>query len=428
MHSLWQVLYDALVIPLLWVFLRGAGLVSAKVRRGIAARNGLFASLERNVAALPPGPRIWFHASSMGEFEQAKPIIARLKELRPDVRVIASFFSPSGYDNSLRYPHADVKTYLPFDTRRGARRFLDILRPDIAVMVRYDVWPNHVWELRRRRTLCMIANATMRSTTPRHLPVARTFHHALYGAFTHILTVTTADAEAFRAFGLAAEAVTAVGDTRYDQVMQRSAGARQKSIIAPHVTAGKRVLVAGSTWPEDEQALLPAFLRLHAADERRLLVLVPHEPTERHLEEVEAQLLGRIRSIRFSSLQAYDGEPVILVDSIGVLMSLYAAAHAAYVGGSFRQGVHNVLEAAVYGIPVLFGPRYRNSREPLELVHEGGAFVVTGAEDLERSLSNLLGDEAARTAAGEKALRFVRSRVGATDRVLERIIAGLPLA
>lgn len=416
---LWQAVYAYAIIPLLWLVLRTMGLFNRKVRRGIQGRAGLPEKLRGQVENLGKGKRVWFHASSLGEFEQAKPIIAELKRRHPDVRVIASFFSPSGYDHSRKYALADVITYLPFDSRRGAREFVEVVAPDVAVLVRYDVWPNHIWELRRRGVPTMIANATMRSTTPRKLPLVRGLHRHVYNAIDRILTVSEADAQAFGAFSATHPVITAIGDTRYDQVSVRSAEARKRHIIPASILQGKKVIVAGSTWPEDEEVILPAFLRLREFPGNVLLILVPHEPTLEHLEDLEQTLGGKCSSIRFSALNEYAGESIIIVDSIGILLTLYASAHLAYVGGSFKQGVHNVLEAAVYGIPVLFGPRHRNSQEPLRLVDYGGGFVVNNADEFHRVLRNLLEDDTARATAGNRATSFVQANVGATDRFLQ---------
>lgn len=418
MGTFWQFIYNSIAVPALWAAFRAAAPFNRKIRRGIRGRRLLFERLTARLASLPPGKRIWFHASSMGEFEQAKPIIAELKRRHADARVIVSFFSPSGYEHSRNYPHADAITYLPFDTRRSARRFLDLVRPDAAVMVRYDIWPNHVWELRRRAIPSFIANATMRRQTPRRLLFARAFHRHVYDAFSHILTVSEPDRESFQSFGLTRPGLSVIGDTRYDQVAVRSADARRRHIIPDAVLAGRKVLVAGSTWPEDESVLLPALDEVERSTPGLLAVIVPHEPNEEHLDELEAALRGRMSNIRFSALNEYAGERVIIVDSVGILMVLYAHAHVAYIGGSFRQGVHNVLEAAVYGIPVVFGPRHRNSREPLLLVERGGAFVVSDSEELGRTVRSLLSNDGARTLAGGKAEAFVRGNVGATERFL----------
>jgi 3-deoxy-D-manno-octulosonic-acid transferase len=418
MRLVFQFLYSFCAIPFFWVVLQILRLFNSKVRRAIVGRRGLFGNLSRRVEGLGPGKRVWFHSSSMGEFEQAKPIIAALKQRWPGVRVIVSFYSPSGYEHSRKYPHADIISYLPFDTRRNARRFLDIIRPDVAVMIRYDVWPNHIWELRRRGIPSMIASATMRRQTERRLPLIRAFHHYVYDAIDEILTVSKSDHEAFGFFHLSHPRIEAIGDTRYDQVCIRSEEARRHAPIPSAILKGKQVFVVGSSWPDDEEVVLPALFRLQRSLPALLTIVVPHEPTETHLEELERELNGTTSYIRFSAMNEYGGERVVIVDSIGILMRLYASAHVAFVGGSFRQGVHNVLEAAVYGIPVLFGPRHRNSQEPLMLVERGGGFIVNDADELERTLHNLLDNEAARTTAGERAARFVTANTGATERFL----------
>jgi 3-deoxy-D-manno-octulosonic-acid transferase len=292
MKRFWEAAYSFVFIPLFWIVVRGIGLVNAKTRRGIQGRDTLFADLERQIALLAPGPRVWFHSSSMGEFEQAKPIIAELKRRHPGTLVVVSFFSPSGYEHSRKYRLADVITYLPFDTRRNARRYLDLVRPDAAVMVRYDIWPNHIWELHRRGIPILIANATMRRRTKRRLPVARSFHHSVYNEIDEILTVAASDVEAFQQFSLEHPTLQAIGDTRYDQVTGRSAEARKRNIIPPVITAGKRVVVMGSSWPEDEEVVIPACLRLQAESGDILVIVVPHEPTEEHIEGLERDIAG----------------------------------------------------------------------------------------------------------------------------------------
>jgi 3-deoxy-D-manno-octulosonic-acid transferase len=418
MHTIWRFLYNAIFIPPFWATLHVLGLFNRKVARGIAGRKTLFADLEKTMAAMAPGPRVWVHASSMGEFEQAKPIIAALKARHPGVRVIASFFSPSGYEHSRKYTLADAIVYIPFDSPGGARRFIRLIRPDVAVMVRYDIWPNHIWELRARSIPVIIANATMSRRTLRRLPLLRSMHQSVYNSIDSILTVAESDVAAFHTFHLERPTITAIGDTRYDQVAIRSAEARRRHIVPPAVVAGKKVIVAGSTWPEDEEVLLPAFLGLREERSDLLLILTPHEPTLEHIEGIERDLAGRATTIRFSALNEYDGQDVIIVDSVGILLVLYASAHLAYVGGSFRQGIHNVLEAAVHGIPVLFGPKHRNSHEPLMLVERGGGFIVTNEEEFRKTAGNVLRDERMRATAGERASSFVQSHLGATEQIL----------
>ncbi|HXF99899.1 MAG TPA: glycosyltransferase N-terminal domain-containing protein [Bacteroidota bacterium] len=421
MKPVWKFFYTYVFLPLLWAAIRLLGLFKRKVRRAIRGRRRLFRLLESQVARkLQPGKRIWFHASSLGEFEQAKPIIAELKRRYPEVRIIVTFFSPSGYEHSRRYPLADVVSYLPFDTPRNARRFLDLTKPDCAVIIRYDVWPNHLWELQRRSIPVLMANATMRPDTGRRVPLVRQFHRHVYNAINRILTVSKEDAEAFKMFRLNGPAIEPIGDTRYDQVSIRSAEAQKRHLMNDAIVYGKKVIVAGSSWPEDEEVLLPAIRKLQERYDNLLLIIVPHEPTVEHLEELETDVQP-IPSIRFSSLNDYRGERVIVVDSIGILMALYKYAHVAYIGGGFKQNVHNVLEAAVYGIPVIYGPRHRNSQEAVTLAQRGGGFVVENADMLYETLGTLLSNEQLRLQAGHAAGEFVRQNVGATERFLKHL-------
>ncbi len=422
MKSVWEFIYSFLILPIIWAVIRTLGLFKRKVRRGIRGRKDLFTSLATQVTnKLASGKRVWFHASSLGEFEQAKPIIAELKRRHTNVRVIVTFFSPSGYEHSKKYQLADVISYIPFDTRANAKRFLDLTKPDVAVIIRYDVWPNHIWELQQRGIPVLIANATMRQNTKRRFPLVRSFHYYVYNTIGNILTVSQSDVDAFNSFSLTKPTIEAIGDTRYDRVSLRSAEAKKRHIISEHVLRGKRVLVAGSSWPEDEAVLIPTFLRLQEAMNNLLLIIVPHEPTLEHLEELEAELIGKTTFIRFSSLNDYKNEHVIIVDSIGILLSLYAYAHVAYIGGSFKQNVHNVLEAAVYGIPVMYGPRHKNSQEAVRLAELGGGFVVNDTTSLHQTLLKLFEDEAARKKAGDIAASFVKQNVGATERFLKHL-------
>ena len=262
MKRFWFLAYSGIVIPLFWLTVQAAALLNSKARRGIRGRDTLFQDLGRQLAALPSGRRVWFHSSSLGEFEQAKPIIAELKRRHPDLAVVVSFFSPSGLEHSRKYKLADAITYIPFDTRRNARRFLELVHPAAAVMVRYDIWPNHIWELHARGIPVLIANATMRERSKRRLPVIRSFHRQVYDVIDDILTVAPSDADAFRSFALEHPVVEVIGDTRYDQVCIRSSEALKRHIIPPAITDGKKILVIGSSWPEDDDVVLPPSLQL----------------------------------------------------------------------------------------------------------------------------------------------------------------------
>ena len=419
MQRFWYLVYNIIVIPLFWLLLRVGALVNRKIRRGLRGRRGLLQQLEQDIQKLTKSQRIWFHSSSMGEFEQAKPIIAALRRKYNDLDIIVTFFSPSGYEHSRNYKLASLITYIPFDSSANARRFVDLIRPAAAIMVRYDIWPNHVWELQKRNIPTLIANATLRKNSSRHYPFLRSFHRQVYESITSILTVSQSDVDSFGNFQLTQPELHVIGETRYDQVWQRSEEARLKHLIPPDILKRKRVLVVGSSWEEDEAVVLPAFRRIAQHDSNAVMILVPHEPTIDTLERLELALNYSLRFIRFSDLNDFSDENVILVDGIGILMALYQYADVAYVGGSFRQGIHNVLEPAVYGIPVLYGPKHQNSQEALELTRRGGSFVVTSQEECYTHLRKLFNDKKARTKAGAESLRLVKENIGATDRFLD---------
>ena len=421
MRPVWVSFYRIVFVPLFWILIRIGSIGSRKIRRGIEGRKNLFEDLERAVGLLKSTRRIWFHSSSMGEFEQAKPIIAALRKKYKNLAIIVSFFSPSGYDHSKNYKLADIITYIPLDSASNARRFLDLIRPTVAVMVRYDIWPNHLWELHKRGVPTLIASATMRNSSARLYPVVRNFHRAVYEDLTSILTVSNADAEAFRVFKLSHPVIQAVGETRYDQVWQRSEEAKTKHLIPNHVLGKKKVFVVGSSWTEDEEILIAPFRKIVQNDPNVLMILVPHEPTLDALEHIEIALKFKPASIRFSDLNDYSNERVIIVDSIGILTALYQYADIAYVGGSFKQGIHNVLEPAAYGIPVLYGPKHENSQEAVELVRRGGGFVVNNQQECYKILRTLLNDKDARLKAGAEALRLVKENIGATERFMEHL-------
>ena len=421
MRPISYLFYNVVFIPLFWLVLHIGALFNQKIRRGIEGRTHLFEQLEERAKVLKASRRIWFHSSSMGEFEQARPIIAALRDKFADLNIIVSFFSPSGYDHSRTYKPADLITYLPLDTVRNARRFLTLIRPTVAVMVRYDIWPNHVWELKKRGIPTFIANATMRRNSSRLKFPLRGFHQELYQQLSAILAVTPSDVKSFEQIGIRHPRVQAIGDTRYDQVWTRSLEARKKHLVPESILRRRKVFVVGSSWEEDEEVILPTFKKILQYDTNALMILVPHEPNLQTLERIEIQLNAVPGCIRFSDLNDYSGERIILVDSIGILTALYQYAQVAYVGGSFKQGVHNVLEPAVYGIPVLFGPKHRNSHEAIELARRGGGIVVHDQQDCYKALRTLMNNKKAATKAGAISLNLVKENVGATGRFIQHL-------
>jgi 3-deoxy-D-manno-octulosonic-acid transferase len=421
MKNTWTLFYNYLIIPLLYISLRFLGLFNSKVRKGINGRRRIFEELILNAAELNKSKKLlWFHSSSYGEFEQAKPIIKELKK-NNDLNVLVTFFSPSGYENSKKYPYADLISYIPFDTKSNAERFIKIANPNLAIMMRYDIWPNHIWALRKANIPCFIVDATMKEKSARNLPLVKNFHKLLYQNFTKILTVSNNDAKRFKNFGCSDEQLKAVGDTRFDRVYQRSSNAKERRLIRDDILKGKKILVAGSTWEQDEDVILPAFKKLAMVDKNVLLIIAPHEPTILNLENIESEFIRVMDTIRFSFLNNYNNERVIIVDSIGILLTLYIYADIAFVGGGFKQNIHNVLEAAVYGTPVLFGPKIDNSQEAQELLKRGGGIMINNKTAAYRHMRTLFSNEELRKAKGKISHQYVQENQGATEKILQEI-------
>jgi 3-deoxy-D-manno-octulosonic-acid transferase len=421
MKIFWNFFYDFLFLPIFYLVISLGGIFNKKIREGIKGRNRLFEELILSVTTLEKTKkRIWFHSSSMGEFEQAKPIIEQLKK-NPNLYIIVSFFSPSGYNNSKKYPYADLITYIAFDTRTNSKKFLDILKPDLAVFMRYDIWPNHIWQLSNKKIPVFLVDATMKKSSPRKFLLVRSFHKSLFKDITKILTVSRADADGFKSFGCGEEKVSVVGDTRFDRVYQKSLSAKERNLIKPSVLDGRKVFVAGSTWEQDEEIILPAFTKLTKFDKDVIMIIAPHEPTIIHLEKIENEFAGNLDTIRFSHLNNYSGERVIIVDSIGILLTLYTYADVAFIGGSFKQNVHNVLEAAVYGIPVIYGPKIENSQEAAHLIEHGGGMVIGNRREAYRRLRSLFSDEKFRQTRGKNAYEYVQENIGTTQKIISEL-------
>jgi 3-deoxy-D-manno-octulosonic-acid transferase len=391
-----------------------------KLRTFFRVRRGLFEELEQKIHRLPPSPfRLWVHAASVGEFEQARPIIAALKEKHPDITLFVSFLSDSGYNARKNYPDASAVFYLPQDTPSNARKLLALIKPDLLLLMRYDFWPNHLLEAKRCGVKLILAAAVLQQGSPYFKPIMKGFYRNIFHLFDHIFTVSAKDTDAFRLFFDCQQAETA-GDPRFDQVFLRSRNCARVAHLK-QVFENRTVLVAGSVWEKDEVLLLAAWKEL---DERPSLILVPHEVNPENMERLYEDL--QHHSLDFMPVSvlnaAFDPERQILViDQTGYLAELYSLASIAYVGGGFGINVHNTLEPAVYGIPVLFGPRCHNSPEAEGLVAAGGAAVIHDQNELTAALKTLTIDTERRNKSGKAAGIFVQDSTGATAAITDSI-------
>lgn len=355
---------------------------------------------------------IWFHAASVGEFEQARPVIERLRSdlvKSGDVRtkILLTFFSPSGYELRKNYEGADLVCYLPFATRRNVRRFLDIVRPAKAVFVKYEYWPAYLHELKRRGISTYIISAIFRPSQL-FFKWYGVWYRKLLDCFTTLFVQDSESDVLLGQYGI--HNVVVAGDTRFDRVVQIAQQAKENQLIA----AFRPDLICGSTWQPDENLLIKYF---HENGSIRMLV-VPHELDKSHLDRLRQELGEEAVFYTEATEQRVISSRCLVLDTIGMLSSAYRYGRVAYIGGGFGVGIHNTLEAATYSMPVVFGPNYHKFREACDLIDCGGGFSVGNYEELKNILDRLLADS---KVAGEKAGKYVNSHRGATDIIYNRI-------
>ena len=394
-----------------WILRLAALLGHKKARKLVKGQARALAELREWAATLGGSQVLWFHAASVGEFEQARPIIERLHSELPFRKVLLTFFSPSGYELRKNYPLVDKVTYLPFATRRNARKMLEILPLEAAVMVKYEFWPAYLKALKAKHIPTYLISAIFRPGQLFFLPWGKMYLKLLH-AFEHIFVQDQSSSDLLQRNGV--KAVTVAGDTRFDRVTEVRKQAKDLPVVDGFVAGAPRVIVAGSTWQRDEQYLA----RYMAEREDVKLVLVPHEIDSAHLHEIFQYFEGRYVRYTEATPQNVNKCRVLLVDTIGVLSSIYRYGHVAYIGGGFGVSIHNTLEAAVYGMPVVFGPTWKKFREAHGLLAAGAAITVKNyrefADALDRAFDN-------QSIMGQRANDYVQSECGATDKILKQL-------
>jgi 3-deoxy-D-manno-octulosonic-acid transferase len=351
---------------------------------------------------------VWFHAASLGEFEQGRPVIEALNKEQPDTKIVLTFFSPSGYEVRKNYAGADIVCYLPLDMPRAARRFVQLVNPAQAIFIKYEFWPNYLQALQAQQIPTYSISAIFR---PNQLFFQwyGTWYKKLLKTFKHIFVQDEISLKLLADNGICNASVA--GDSRFDRVVDLARQAKSIPLVEAFVKGAQKVIVAGSTWPKDEE-LLVRYLKEH---QDLKLILVPHEIHEAHLSGI-FKLLGT-DFVRYTQAneQTVLSTNCLVVDTIGLLSSIYSYANIAYIGGGFGVGIHNTLEAAVYSVPVVFGPTYQKFREARELFAVGGAFSIDDYESLQLTLNQLFTNEKAGGVAGA----YVRKNTGATEMILK---------
>ena len=407
-----------------------------KAKLWLEGRRGLFDQMRAELAPRKPdSPVIWMHCASLGEFEQGRPVIEDLRRMLPECRIVLTFFSPSGYTTKKGYAGADHIFYLPLDSSRNARTFIDLVQPDLVLWVKYDYWYYFLVELKKREIPVLLVSGIFRPDQPFFRWYGR-LHRYMLECFTHLFVQTEASRLLLERLRLTNQ-VTVSGDTRFDRVIGIAEAGEPLPLVAAFC-GNAPVIVAGSTWVEDEEEL-DHYANSHP--EIRFIV-APHEIGEDRMREIER--LFR-HTVKYSALETGAGQPdgrggagggragigrvgagrepnVLIIDNIGMLSRLYRYATIAYVGGGFGDdGVHNVLEAAVYGMPVVFGPVIEKYIEAVELVEGGGGLIIDSALEAEKVFNRLLKNPEECREAGAAARDYVYSKRGATEKIINYI-------
>ena len=397
---------------LIYLYVAGVKLAALfghrKARLLVEGHKNIFPLLKER---LRPGEKyLWFHVSSLGEFEQGRPVMERLRESHPEYRIVLTFFSPSGYESAKKYQSADIICYLPFDTRRNVGRFLDMLKPEKAFFIKYEFWPNFLAGLKKRGVPTYSVSSIFRKEQMFFKTIDFGYRKTLK-CFTHLFVQDNASKELLSSIGL--DNVTVIGDTRFDRVMKIAADAKQLALVETFAE-GKRVFVAGSSWTPDEDI----FIKYFNAHKGWKLIIASHEVTEARLAEIQSKFSGKCVRYTQANMDEAREADCLLIDCFGLLSSIYRYGKVAYVGGGFGAGVHNLLEAAVYGMPVFFGPNNRKFREAQKLKECGGGLEISSYEDFEAKMDLFDADENLLAQAGAAAGEYVGGNSGATQKLL----------
>ena len=361
----------------------------------------------------PNAQYVWFHAASLGEFEQGRPLMEQLKREHPEYKILLTFFSPSGYEVRKNYEGADIITYLPLDTIMNARRFLRTIRPVMAFFIKYEFWYNYLHILKYRKVPVYSVSSIFRPEQVFFKWYGRSYGRVLH-CFTHFFVQNEISRQLLAKIGI--NEVTVVGDTRFDRVLQIKEAAKQLSVVEAF-TDGHRTFVVGSSWQPDEDIFIPWF----NAHKDWKLIIAPHVIGEDHLQQILSKIEGKaVRYTQASAEEVRDAQ-VLIIDCFGLLSSIYHYGEVAYVGGGFGVGIHNLPEAAVWGVPVIFGPNNQRFQEAQQLKACGGGLEINGAADFQRIMDRFDANPQQVEADGKKAGDYVKGKAGATGKVLHSV-------
>jgi len=391
-----------------------ASFFNPKARLWINGRKNISGKIE-NIAK--NDSVIWVHAASLGEFEQGRPVMEEIRHRFPQFKILLTFFSPSGYEIRKNYNGADYVFYLPLDTKHNASRFIALIKPAMAIFVKYEFWYHYLDQLHKNQIPVYLISGIFRPGQVFFRWYGKWFRK-MPGYFEHLFVQNKESLALLH--GISVTNVTLAGDTRFDRVLQIAAATREIPIAA-RFKGDNVCVVAGSTWPGDESLLIRY---INSCDETVKFIIAPHEIHEEHIRKIIQQCEKSFVRYSEATETSVQDKQVLIVDNIGLLSSLYRYGDVAYIGGGFGKGIHNILEAATFGLPVIFGPNYAKFNEAIELKGLGGAVSVTAMDELQSLLNHWLSDKADRLRAGSVSKQFVHDRAGATSVIVNRIFSG----
>lgn len=403
-----RILYNT-VLFLFFKVIFLASFVNLRAKKLYAGQKNIFENLKLKI--IDGEEYVWFHAASLGEFEQGRPVIERLKALKPELKIILTFYSPSGYEIRKNYAGADIVSYLPFDSRRNAKKFIEIVKPVQAIFIKYEFWPNYLLELNKAQIPSYAISAIFRPSQV-FFKSYGSWYRKLLKTFNHIFVQDQSSLKLLNKFGLNNASIA--GDTRFDRVVDGIENAKRDTLVESFIENTDKVIVAGSSWPKDEELLL----RYVAENDRVKLILVPHEINEAHLNTIDN--LNKSKCLRYTQTNENEvkAESILVINTIGLLSSIYRYGNLAYIGGGFGVGIHNTLEAAVWNVPVVFASNYYKFKEAKDLVRLGGGFSINNYGELKVRIDQLLVDNSAGLIAGN----YVRNNTGATQKIITRLL------
>lgn len=401
------------------IAVRIVSIFNEKARQFVRGRKNWKANLQNQIER--DARYIWFHSASLGEFEQGRPVIEEIKKQFPQYKIVLTFFSPSGYEIRKNYDGADIILYLPLDTKSNANTFIDIVKPEKVFFIKYEFWYFYIDELKRQNIPLYIISAIFRDNQ-------QFFKNTIWGKwyrktlfkFEHFFVQNETSAELLKSIGL--NNISVAGDTRFDRVAAIVQAARKINVVEKF-KGNNQLIIAGSTWKPDEELLIEFINQ----NENIKFIIAPHEVSDVNIKRIH-QLLKK-PAISFSKLveTEIDSYQVLIIDSIGLLSSLYQYGNIAYIGGGFGVGIHNILEAATFGMPIIFGPNYKKFKEAVDLISNGGAFSITNYSELESTFNRLKTDKKLFNNSSENSKNYVEKNVGSTKFIIKKVFNNVNL-